>query len=157
MSEQKARYIVRVHNTDLDGNKSVRHALQKIKGVGVMFANAVCIVTSVDPYKKAGFLTDEELKLLEEAVKTPLKVGIPQWILNRRLDPADGDDKHLVTTDLDFVKSNDIKHMQKIKCYKGVRHSSRLPVRGQRTRSNFRKNKGKAASVYKTKAAPGKK
>ncbi len=39
--------------------------------------------------------------------------------------------------------------MRKIKSYKGVRHSSGLPVRGQKTKSNFRKNKGKVASVKK--------
>ena len=49
----------------------------------------------------------------------------------------------------EFVKANDIKLMQKIKCYKGIRHYYRLPLRGQRTKSNFRRNKAKASSLKK--------
>jgi small subunit ribosomal protein S13 len=153
MSEQKVKFIVRVLNTDLDGNKPIGSALRKIKGVGVMFANAVCITTSISPFKKSGLLSDEDLKKLNETIKSPIEFGIPSWILNRRFDPNEGVDRHIVSSDLDFIKSNDIKHMQKIKCYKGVRHGSKKTVRGQRTKSNFRRNKGKAASVYKTKTA----
>jgi len=152
MTDQKVKYIVRIHNTDVDGEKSLSRALHKIKGISVMFSNAICFVSKIDPAKKAGLLSDDEVKKLNEIIADPLKAGIPLWMLNRRKDPADGTDNHILTSDLDFTKANDIKLMQKIRCYKGVRHSSRLPVRGQKTRSNFRKNKGKAASVYKSKA-----
>jgi small subunit ribosomal protein S13 len=54
---------------------------------------------------------------------------------------------HIITTDLAFIKDNDIKMMKKIRCYRGVRHIRGLPVRGQNTRSKFRKNKGKAMGV----------
>ena len=47
--------------------------------------------------------------------------------------------------DLDFTVDNDLKRMKMIKCYRGMRHAFGLPVRGQRTKSNFRKNKGKAS------------
>ncbi|MCB9358656.1 30S ribosomal protein S13 [Candidatus Woesearchaeota archaeon] len=147
----KGRYIVRIHNTDLNGEKAVGQALTKIKGVGKMFARAVCISAKVDTEKKAGLLEDKEIESLNEVVKNPLKFGIPTWMLNRRNDPFEGTDQHLLTSDLDFVKGNDIKHLQKIKAYKGMRHAARLPVRGQRTKSNFRRNKGKAASVNKAK------
>jgi len=60
---------------------------------------------------------------------------------------------HLVTSELDFAKSNDIRLLKKIKAYRGVRHMYGLPVRGQRTRSNFRRNKGKPMGVMRNKAA----
>ena len=50
-------------------------------------------------------------------------------------------------TTLSFTQDNDIKMMKKIKSYKGVRHILGQPVRGQRTKSNFRKNKGKVLGV----------
>ena len=59
------------------------------------------------------------------------------------------------TSDLRFIQDNDIKMMKKIKSYKGIRHMFRLPVRGQCTRSNFRKNKGKGMGV-KRKGKKGK-
>jgi len=47
--------------------------------------------------------------------------------------------------DLKFTKENDIKLLKKVKSYRGMRHALGLPVRGQRTKSNFRRNKGKAS------------
>ncbi len=152
MAEQKTKYIIRIHNTDLDGEKPIQSALSKIKGISVMFANAVCIISEIDPKKKSGQLSDDEVNTLNGIIKDPLKHGMPEWLLNRRKDPATGNNMHILTSDLDFTKANDIKLLQKIKCYKGTRHSRRLPVRGQRTKSNFRKQKGKAASVFKSKA-----
>jgi small subunit ribosomal protein S13 len=52
---------------------------------------------------------------------------------------------HLITTELDLTIDNDLKRMKKVKSYKGVRHMLGQPVRGQRTKSNFRKNKGKVS------------
>ena len=75
-------------------------------------------------------------------------------MLNRRNDPEDGSDKHLLSSDLKFTVENDIKMMKKIKCYKGVRHSLGQPVRGQRTKSNFRRNKGKVMGVVRKAVAP---
>jgi small subunit ribosomal protein S13 len=152
--DEKVRFLVRVYNTDLNGNKPVHHALTKIKGVGRMFAKAVCVAAKVDPFVKAGKLAELEVSKITDVLKNPLNHNIPLWMLNRRRDPADGNNYHLMTSDLDFVQSNDIKQMQKIKCYKGVRHYLGQPVRGQRTRSNFRKNKGKVVGVSKKKAVP---
>jgi len=69
---------------------------------------------------------------------------------NRRSDPETGEEKHLVGTDLDMKKDFDIRRMKKIRSYRGIRHTSGLPVRGQRTRSNFRK-KGQAVAVKRKK------
>ena len=52
-----------------------------------------------------------------------------------------------------FTQDNDIKMMKKMRSYKGIRHSLGLPVRGQRTKSNFRKNKGKVLGVRKKEGA----
>jgi len=62
---------------------------------------------------------------------------------NRRRDLETNENKHLIVADLDYTRENDIKRLRKLKTYKGDRHSKGLPARGQRTRSNFRKNKGK--------------
>jgi len=152
--ETDMRYLVRVYNTDLDGSKSVLISLQKIKGVGFMLANAICTHNKINKLKKTGELTPDEIKRIEDVLKNPTK--LPLWMLNRRKDPETGSDVHLTANDLNFIKDNDIKMMKKIKSYKGVRHMFGLTVRGQRTKSNFRKNKGKVhLGVIKTKAAPG--
>jgi len=152
--EMDMRYLIRVYNTDLDGSKNVLIALQKIKGVGFMLANAICTYNKINKMKRAGELTPDEIKKIEDLLKNTAK--LPAWLLNRRKDPETGTNMHLTTNDLDFIKDNDIKMMKKMKSYKGVRHMFGLTVRGQRTKSNFRKNKGKVhLGVTKTKAAPG--
>lgn len=144
-------HLVRIVNTDIDGNKSTIMGLQRIKGIGFMFSNMVCNAAGVDKLLKVGYLKEDQIKKIEDVVKNPSKYGTPSWMLNRRKDPEDGADKHLLTTDLTFTKDNDIKLMKKIKSWKGFRHSLGQPVRGQRTRSNFRKNKGKVVGVVKSK------
>lgn len=137
------KYLVRVANTDLEGGKMVLYGLRKIKGINTMFANAVCVVAGVDPCKKSGYLTDEEVSRLNQAIASPLAKGIPVWMVNRRKDPETGEDLHTITGDLQFCRENDIKMMKKMKCYKGVRHSFGLPVRGQSTKSKHRKTKSR--------------
>jgi small subunit ribosomal protein S13 len=145
------RYFVRIMNTDLDGKKPIVRALTKIKGIGQRFANVICNVANVYGYKKTGTLSDGEISRIDEVVKDPLKFNVPPWMLNRRRDHGDGKDKHLITANLIFSQENDIKIMKKIRCYKGERHSAGLTVRGQRTKSNFRKNKGKVSLGVKKK------
>jgi small subunit ribosomal protein S13 len=151
MAEENIKYIVRVANTDLDGKKQIGIAITKIKGIGRMFANAICSVIELDVTKKAGALSEAEIKKLNEVIASPLKFDIPVWMVNRRKDYETGEDGHLITADLAFSKQNDIKRMRKSKSYKGMRHSWGVPVRGQRTKSNFRKNKGKVKGVTRKK------
>ncbi len=153
MEEKDYKYIVRVHNTDLAGNKQLILALQKIKGVGFMFANMACGMAGIPKEKKAGYLTEAEVEKLDKIISNPKSFGAPLWMLNRRKDYETGEDSHLLTSDLTFHNDNDKKRLQKIKAYKGIRHSQGLPVRGQRTKSNFRKNKGKATGVKRSAAA----
>ncbi len=147
--KQELKYFVRVANTDLDGNKPLQHALTKIKGISFMFSNIICNVAGIEKTKKTGYLADSEVAMIDSVLKDPSKFKVPAWLFNRKKDPEDGSDKHLVGSTLAFMQDNDIKMMKKIKSYKGIRHSFGLPVRGQRTRSNFRKNKGKVMGVKK--------
>lgn len=151
-TEAQFRHIVRIANTDLDGNKKTADAIRKIKGIGFSFSNAVCQLAQVDGAKKAGNLAAEEVKRIDEAIASASRV-VPAWMLNRRKDLEDGTDKHLIGTDLTVAQESDIRLMKQIRSYKGVRHSIGAPVRGQRTRSNFRRNKGKVIGVVKKKEA----
>lgn len=154
MAEEKKdfRHLVRVGNADIDGNKNTCHALTKIKGVGARLANGICSIAKLDKEKKIGYLKEQDIQLLDSILKDPLKYKLPVWMFNRRSDPEDGKNKHLLTADLTFSKESDIKAMKKMKSYKGIRHIRGLPVRGQQTRSNFRRNKGKVSlGVQKTK------
>jgi len=151
MEKEEFRQIVRIANVDVDGFKPVYQQLTKVRGVGFSMANMVCNLIGLQKSKKAGDLSDEELKKIEKVLNDPAQAGAPPWMLNRRKDPETGKEMHIITSDLKFLQENDIKIMRKIKTYKGVRHSLGLPVRGQKTKSNFRKNKGKVAGVKKKK------
>jgi small subunit ribosomal protein S13 len=139
------RHIVRVANTDLDGSKPISHALNKIKGVSFIYAKAVCAASSIDKTKKTGNLNQTEVEKLNDILKNPKKYGFPTWLLNRRKDPETGEDKQLIGADLKWQLENDLKQMKKMRSYKGVRHMSGLPARGQKTKNNFRKKKGKGS------------
>ena len=134
-------HIVRILNTDLEGKKKTVDALRKLHGVSFMYANAICVISKVPKDVRAGELTEAQLQKLEQTIKSP--IGMPIWLLNRRKDYESGADKHLLATELDLTKDNDIKRLKKIKAYRGVRHILGQPSRGQRTKSNFRRNKGK--------------
>jgi small subunit ribosomal protein S13 len=150
------RHIVRVANTDIDGNKSIGMALLKIKGISFMYANALCKIAKVDSASKTGELGQEAIDRFSDILKDPHKHHVPLWMLNRQKDYETGEDGHLLTGDLDYAKSNDIKRLKMIRSYRGTRHTAGLPSRGQRTRSNFRKNKGKVTGVQRKKSAPAK-
>ena len=93
--------------------------------------------------EKAGEMSEPDIAKIQAVLDSPINAGLPLWTLNRRKDYETGEDMHLLVNDLTFTKDNDLKRMKKTKSYKGLRHQARLPVRGQRTRSNFRPNKGK--------------
>lgn len=139
MAEKEFKYLVRVASTDLDGNKQLAYAMQKIKGVSLMFANAVCQISGVDPLAKTGYLEDADVEKLTTTLKDTSK--IPTWLKNRQKDYETGVDKHLLVADLDFTQDNDIKRLKMVKSYKGLRHQWHLPLRGQRTQANFRRTK----------------
>ncbi len=145
------KHIIRIANTDLDGKKHILYALRKIKGVNVMFGNMALSIAGIEKTKKAGDLIDSEASKLNDIIQNPLKYGAPEWLLNRRNDFESGENTHLLIADLDFTKETDVKRLKKVKSYKGLRHQWGLPVRGQRTKSNFRRNKGKGLGVKRKK------
>ena len=156
MSQEEFKHIIRIVNTDLKGDKPIYMALQKIKGIGFMFSNAICKITGISKEVKAGSLTDAQIEKIDSVIKNPLSYNIPVWMANRRNDFESGQDLHVVIGDLKFAQENDKRRLQKIRSYRGLRHAAKLPVRGQRTKSNFRKNKGKVQGVKRSKEAPAK-
>jgi len=151
------RHIVRIINTDLKGEKKVLMALQKIRGINFMFSNFICYSAKINPNTITGKLSGDDVLKIEDVIRNPAKYNCPSWMMNRRKDYETGQDMHLLTTDWDLTVDNDIKRMKKIRSYKGVRHMIGQPVRGQRTKSNFRKNKGKISlGVNRNKPAPKK-
>lgn len=125
--------------------------LTKIKGISWAISNAICKVLKLDKNTKIGALTDEQIKIISEFAKNP---QIPSHLVNRRRDLETGEDRHLVGSDLELRKEFDIKILKKIKSYRGVRHTAGLPLRGQRTRSHFRKNRKKGSGIKKKMKAP---
>ncbi len=148
------RGIVRIAGVDMKGEKKLYVSLQKIKGVGPSMANAVCKISNISRNRKVGTLTDDEVKKLESILNS-IKEYVPTWMLNRRADPETGENIHLITSNLKFTHEQDIKKMIERRTYKGIRHALGLPVRGQRTRSSFRK--GRSVGVVRKKQQPGKK
>ena len=147
------RGIVRMSEMDLDGNKKTRNAILGIKGIGKSLANGIVTASGLDSEALLGSLNDEQIHILEDVIKNPLKYGIPYHMVNRRFDPSIGENRHLVSSELKLAVKSDIDFMKKIRCYKGVRHELGLPVRGQRTRSSFRT--GMIVGVAKVKQRPG--
>ena len=136
--------LIRILATDISGNKDIYSGLTLIKGVSWSVSNGICKKMGLPKTKKIQELTKDEIKEIEEFVKNP---KLPRFLLNRRKDIATGEDKHLQGSDLNLQKEFDIKKLKKIKTYKGVRHLQGLPVRGQRTKSNFRRNRKKGGAV----------
>ena len=139
--------IVRIAGADLLGGKQVMYALRKIQGINFVFSNAVCRISGIDIKKKVGDLEDGEVERLNKAITDVKGSNVLSFLLNRRRDYDTGEDKHLVSSDLKLQKEFDIKKLRKIKSYRGMRHSWGLPMRGQRTKSNFRH--GKTVGVRK--------
>lgn len=153
MTEQKIKYLVRIANTDINGNKPIGYGLLNIRGVGFSYATMACNLAKINPMKKAGELTDKEVSIIESIITEPVKHEVPAWMFNRQKDYESGNDIHILGPTIKFIQDNDIRRLKKIKAYKGMRHAAGLPVRGQRTRSNFRKNKGKTVGVIKSAVA----
>jgi|SRR3989344_1425413 len=156
MPEENFRHIVRIVNTDVKGEVKLATALRRIQGVGFSYSNAVLKTLNMDENKQIGYIPETDLKKVEEVILNPSKYNIPSWMFNRRKDFDTGNDKHILTTDLKLQKDNDIKRLRKIKAYRGIRHSLGQPVRGQRTRSNFRRGSAIGVNKKKSKMAPAK-
>ena len=146
--EENLESLIRIFSVDIPGTKNVYVGLTKIKGISWAISNLVCIKLNFPRTKKISELTKEEIQKIEHFLKN---LEAPDFLKNRRLDQETGKTEHFLSVDLDLKKQFDIKRLKKIKSYKGMRHSLKLPVRGQRTRSHFRTKGGAAVGVQKKK------
>lgn len=143
--EDLGEVLVRIYGQDIPGSKSIYVGLTRIKGISWAVANALCIQLGLDKRVRVKDMSKESIVQIEKHLHS---IELPSFLKNRRGDPETGADKHLLTNNLDIQKEFDIKRLKKIKSYRGLRHSLGLPVRGQRTRSHFRK-RGGAVGVRK--------
>ncbi len=150
------RRIIRIADTDIDGNKKLRDALRLIGGISFSYANAIIKVLNVDGSKKLQDLDEQSMDKLKTVMKNPHESGIPAWMYNWRRDETTGANIHLIGNDL---KSKTTLHIQTIKgtrSYKGYRHSFNYKLRGQRVKSrgaNFKGRIGNTLGVTKKTAA----
>jgi small subunit ribosomal protein S13 len=116
----------RLLGIDIPNNKRVAHALCYIYGLGLTRADLIVQGVGLNPALRSQELTEDQIN------------RIVQFIAERGWK-VEGDLRREVTSN--------IKRLQAIKCYRGLRHLHRLPVRGQRTRTNARTRKGPRKTV----------
>ena len=146
--EKLTEALIRIQGTDIPGDAAIYPGLTRIKGISFAMANATCLSLGIDKKKKVSDLNEKEMGAIGEFIKKP---KVPEWMLNRRKDTETGESKHMLTNDLDYARESDIRLMKKMKSYKGWRHATGQPVRGQRTKSHFRH--GSSVGVAKSKEA----
>jgi small subunit ribosomal protein S13 len=112
--------VARISGVDIPNNKRAEIALTYIFGLGRKSATDICKKANVDPARKAGDLTDDEIGKLRRAIESGYQVE----------------------GDLRAQVGMNIKRLVDIGCYRGLRHRKGLPVRGQRTKTNARTRKG---------------
>ena len=117
--------MARISGVNIPTNKKINIALTYIFGIGNKIAGDICSEASVDLTKRVSELNDDELNLIRDLI----------------------DQKHTVEGDLRRKISLDIKRLNDLGCYRGLRHRKKLPVRGQRTHTNARTRKGKAVAI----------
>ena len=140
--------LVRVLGKDIRGDKKLGAALTQISGISWTVGNAICKILKLDRNQRIQDVDKEEMVKIEAFIKDP---QIPSYLKNRQNDLETGEDQHVSGADLKLRKEFDIKRMKKIRSYKGIRHAVNLPVRGQRTKANFRRNRGKSVASAKKK------
>lgn len=121
--------------------------ITQIRGIGYAFASAILDSLKIDPHNNIGFLSDDQVKSIENIIKNPESVKFPSWFLNRRKDLPTGKDVHLITSDIELSVRTDIEREKTANSWRGFRHTFGLKVRGQRTRTTGRK--GGAVGVQK--------
>jgi small subunit ribosomal protein S13 len=127
--------MARIAGVELPRNKRAFIALTYIYGIGRSSALKILEKAGVNPMKKIGELTDEEIGKIRDIINAEYKV---EGALRAEIQM-------------------NIKRLMDIGCYRGLRHRLGLPVRGQRTRTNARTRKGKRKTVPGKKKATAKK
>lgn len=145
---EEFKYIVRIADTNIDGNFRVDYGLSHIKGIGIRVAAQVARAAQIPIHRKIGDLSDEEIEKLAGIIGE-IPSHLPSWMLNRQKDYESGENLHLYSTELALYHREDINRLKKIRSYRGIRHETGQKVRGQRTRSNGRE--GLAVGVVRKK------
>ena len=117
--------MARIAGVDLPREKRVEIGLTYIYGIGRASSNRILKEAQVNPDTRVRDLTDEEVKRISSVI----------------------DETQTVEGDLRRQIARDIKRLQEIGCYRGVRHRKSLPVRGQKTKTNARTRKGPKKTV----------
>jgi len=117
--------MARISGVTVPTEKQVQISLTYVYGIGPNVAKQVLQATNVDPTTRVKDLTEAEL----DAIR------------------AEIDKNHTVEGDLQRIVSGNIKRLKDIGTYRGIRHKSNLPTRGQRTRTNGRTKRGKKVAV----------
>lgn len=112
--------MARISGVNIPLNKRVEVGLTYIYGIGRTTSNKLLAEVGVEPDRKVRDLTEEEVVKLRELIDNSLTVE----------------------GDLRRERSQNIKRLQEIGCYRGLRHRRGLPVRGQKTKTNARTRKG---------------
>jgi small subunit ribosomal protein S13 len=131
------QYIVRIANTDINGDYCVEFGLAQIKGVGRRLACLIADAASIKRSFKMGNLTDTQIKKIRDVLMKIDEIA-PSWMLNHRKDYDTGKNVHLISAQVELSLRDDVNLLKKIRSYRGIRHESGLPTRGQRTRANSR-------------------
>jgi small subunit ribosomal protein S13 len=131
------KYIVRIANTDVDGERTIVFGLTQIKGVGRRMAILLADIANIPRSVKMGDLTDQQIVKIGQVLEN-LNEKVPGWMLNHQKDLDTGKDIHLISSEVDMRLRDDVNLMKMIRSYRGIRHEMGLRVRGQRTRANNR-------------------
>jgi small subunit ribosomal protein S13 len=149
--DENFNYILRIVNTDINGENNIVQGLTQIKGVGRHMATFIADTARVDRKLKFGNLPQSEIEKIKEVLEN-IDEYAPPWMLNYQKDVYTGENMHLISTDVAIRLRDDINMMKMIRSYRGVRHELGLKVRGQRSSSNGRK--GLALGVSKRRETP---
>ena len=117
--------MARIAGVDLPREKRVEIGLTYIFGIGRVSSNRILAQAGVNPDTRVRDLTDDEVKRISAVI----------------------DETQTVEGDLKRQIAMDIKRLQEIGCYRGIRHRKGLPVRGQKTKTNARTRKGPKRTV----------
>lgn len=118
--------MARIIGVEVPPNKRIDIALRYIYGIGPTNAVAILASAKIEPGTRAKDLTEAQLSQIVHAIQ---------------------DGKYVIEGDLRREIGMNLKRLQAIKCYRGVRHMRGLPVRGQRTQTNARTRKGPRKTV----------
>ncbi len=135
--------IIRIGDTDLDGDKSVISQLIRIYGVSASYANAIINALNLEAKTKLQDLNEETINKLKEALINPQKYGIPLWLLNWQKEVESGTSKHKVGSELKSKNALNLQQIKLLRTFRGIRHQFGYKVRGQKTRSRGANEKGR--------------